>query len=160
MKIRKVASTLMLWLVLIPGEGSAQSREFKTVRVAIIGGQVPLPIAIGQAHGFFEKFGVRVTAETMWTSQELRDGLASGKYDVAHAAVDNSVATAEINGVPIPCRLGVLQCVMRERAVLYPKHTCNPHQNQQRQVCSNAARVLQPLADVQPNDIQNHGDSQ
>jgi hypothetical protein len=68
MKIRKVASTLMLSLVLIPGEGSGQSRELKTVRVAIIGGQVPLPIAIGQAHGFFEKFGVRVTAETMWTS--------------------------------------------------------------------------------------------
>ena len=87
----------MLSLVLIPGEGSGQPRELKTVRVAIIGGQIPLPIAIGQAHGFFEKFGVRVTAETMWTSQELRDGLAAGKYDVAHAAVDNSVATAEIN---------------------------------------------------------------
>ena len=106
MKIRKVASTLMLWLLLIPGEGSAQSREFKTVRVAIIGGQVPLPIAIGQANGFFEKFGVRVTAETMWTSQELRDGLAAGKYEVAHAAVDNSVATAEINGVPTVIVLG------------------------------------------------------
>jgi ABC-type nitrate/sulfonate/bicarbonate transport system substrate-binding protein len=33
-------------------------------------------------------------------------GLAAGKYDVAHAAVDNSVATAEITGVPTVIVLG------------------------------------------------------
>jgi ABC-type nitrate/sulfonate/bicarbonate transport system substrate-binding protein len=96
----------MLSLVLIPGEGSGQFREPKTVRAAILGGQVPLPIAIGLAQGFFEKFGVRVTTETMWTSQELREGLAAGKYDVAHAVVDNSVATAETIGVPTIIVLG------------------------------------------------------
>ena len=93
-------------MALMPAAGSAQMREPATVRVAIIGGQLPLPVAIGLAQGFFEKFGVRVTAETMWTSQELRDGLTAGKYDVAHAAVDNSVATAETNGVPTVIVLG------------------------------------------------------
>ncbi len=106
MEIRNVASALTLSLILIPGEGGGQSRELMTVRVAILGGQVPLPIAIGQAQGFFEKFGARATAETMWTSQEVRDGLAAGKYDVAHAVVDNSVATAETNGVPTVIVLG------------------------------------------------------
>ena len=91
---------------MMPGAGSAQSREATTVRAAILGGQVPLPIAIGRSQGFFEKFSVRVAAETMWTSQELRDGLAAGKYDVAHAIVDNSVATAETNGVPTVILLG------------------------------------------------------
>ena len=106
MTIRKAASALTLSLVMMPGAGSAESREPKTVRAAILGGQVPLPIAIGRTQGFFEKFGARVTAETMWTSQELRDGLAAGKYDVAHAIVDNSVATAETNGVPTLIVLG------------------------------------------------------
>jgi hypothetical protein len=47
-----VASALILSLVLMPGAGNAQSREPKTVRAAILGGQVPLPIAIGRAQGF------------------------------------------------------------------------------------------------------------
>ena len=65
MTTRKMASALTLSLVMMPGAGSAQSREATTVRAAILGGQVPLPIAIGRSQGFFEKFSVRVAAETM-----------------------------------------------------------------------------------------------
>lgn len=104
--MRKLASVLTVILMLTPTAGGALSPEPKAVRVAILGGQAPLPIAIGQAQGLFEKFGVRVAVETMWTSQELREGLASGKYDVAHAAVDNSVAIAEQTGVPTVVVLG------------------------------------------------------
>ena len=33
-----------------------------------------------------------------------------------------------------------------------------PHQHQQRQIRGNSTCVLQPLADVQPDDVETHGD--
>ncbi len=49
---------------------------------------------------------------------------------------------------------------MRGGAVAPNHKRGNAHQHHQGHIGSNAARVLQPLADVQPDDVQNHGDKE
>jgi hypothetical protein len=50
----------------------------------------------GLARGTFLKHGVAVDLQFTQTSPELRDGLASGAVDVAHAAADNAIAMVEV----------------------------------------------------------------
>jgi ABC-type nitrate/sulfonate/bicarbonate transport system substrate-binding protein len=54
-----------------------------------------LPVVIGQKQGIFAKHGLEVQLEVAPNSDTLRSALASGKADVAHAAVDNDVAMVE-----------------------------------------------------------------
>ena len=51
----------------------------------------------GLARGTFLKHGVAVDLQFTQTSPELRDGLASGAVDVAHAAADNAIAMVEVS---------------------------------------------------------------
>lgn len=72
----------------------AQTPTPRTIRVIAIPG-IPLPVAIAKMNGTFVKYGVEVQAEAAPTSDALRAALASGKADIAHAAVDNAVAMNE-----------------------------------------------------------------
>ena len=49
----------------------------------------------GVQQGIFERHGIKLELLFTTTSQEQRDGLASGDFQVAHAAVDNAVAMVE-----------------------------------------------------------------
>jgi len=60
-----------------------------------------LAVAAAQAQGFFAKHGLSVTAKLTGGSDELRGGLAEGRYQLAIAAVDNAVAMAEVAKVDI-----------------------------------------------------------
>jgi ABC-type nitrate/sulfonate/bicarbonate transport system substrate-binding protein len=84
-----IAVLLMLsWIV------RAQTAEPQTIRMVCLPAR-PLALAAAEANGIFAKYGISVQAEVANSSDVLRSGLASGKYMVAHAAVDNEVAMYE-----------------------------------------------------------------
>ena len=68
------------------------------IRVKVFPGAQNLPLFAGLAKGLFAKRGVAVELLFTVNSTELRDGLANGDIEVAHAAVDNSVAMVELAG--------------------------------------------------------------
>lgn len=55
-----------------------------------------LPLLAAQSEGFFARHGLSVGVKITGGSDELRSGLAEGRYQVAIAAVDNAVAMAEV----------------------------------------------------------------
>lgn len=68
------------------------------IRVIAFPGMTNLGLFAADAHGFFAHRRVDVTIEFTPNSDHLRDRLADGTYDVAHAAVDNAVAMVELAG--------------------------------------------------------------
>ena len=78
----------------------AQTPTLPTIRIIAIPG-IPLPVAIAKMNGTFAKYGVEVQAKAAPSSDALRAALASGKADIAHAAVDNAVAMDETADVVI-----------------------------------------------------------
>lgn len=87
-----------IFFLLLPSV-MAQSSEMATVRVVSIPGR-PLPIVAAQEQGFFARRGITVSLTVMPNSAALRNAIADGTADVAHAAVDNAVAIAD-SGVVI-----------------------------------------------------------
>jgi ABC-type nitrate/sulfonate/bicarbonate transport system substrate-binding protein len=65
------------------------------VRAKVFPGAQALPMMAGVQQGIFERHGIKLELLFTQTSQEQRDGLASGDFQVAHAAVDNAVAMVE-----------------------------------------------------------------
>jgi ABC-type nitrate/sulfonate/bicarbonate transport system substrate-binding protein len=65
------------------------------LRAKVFPGAQALPAMAGVQQGIFEKHGIKLELLFTTTSQEQRDGLASGDFQVAHAAVDNAVAMIE-----------------------------------------------------------------
>jgi ABC-type nitrate/sulfonate/bicarbonate transport system substrate-binding protein len=65
------------------------------LKVKVFPGAQNLPIFAGQSQGYFERHGLRVEVLFTQNSQEQRDGLANGGFEIAHAAVDNAVAMVE-----------------------------------------------------------------
>ena len=55
-----------------------------------------LGLLAAQHNGIFAKHGLAVEIINTPNSDELRDGLAAGRYQIAHAAVDNLVAMVEL----------------------------------------------------------------
>jgi ABC-type nitrate/sulfonate/bicarbonate transport system substrate-binding protein len=60
-----------------------------------------LPFYVGVDKGFFAKHGLKVELEFTDSSQRQRAGLASGKVDIVHSAVDNAVAMVEVAKVDV-----------------------------------------------------------
>ena len=54
-----------------------------------------LPLIAAVSQGFFERQGLKVEVLYTGSSQELRDGLAAGEFQVAQFAADNAVAMVE-----------------------------------------------------------------
>src|ERR687898_3660318 len=65
------------------------------VRAKVFPGAQALPMMAGVQQGIFERHGIKLELLFTTTSQEQRDGLASGDFQVAHAAVDNAGAMVE-----------------------------------------------------------------
>jgi ABC-type nitrate/sulfonate/bicarbonate transport system substrate-binding protein len=65
-----------------------------------------LPLFAAQQKGFFAKRGLNVDQRIAPSSQELREGLAQGRYQIVHTAVDNAIAMAEQAKVDIVVLLG------------------------------------------------------
>ena len=65
------------------------------LRVNIFNTSSNLPLLAAVAKGCFVQRGLTIEIQNTPNSDEQRAGLASGKFDIAHAAVDNAVAMME-----------------------------------------------------------------
>jgi ABC-type nitrate/sulfonate/bicarbonate transport system substrate-binding protein len=81
-----------LALILLSAAAFAQT----PLRVKVFPGSQNLPLIAGVSQGFFERRGLKVEVLFTQSSQEQRDGLASGDFQIAHSAVDNAVAMVEL----------------------------------------------------------------
>src|SRR5262245_1796330 len=86
--IRSFVSFLM---ALACGAALAQT----PLKVKVFPGAQNLPLFAAQAQGYFKNQGLDVEVLFTRDSQEQRDGLAKGEFQIAHAAVDNAVAMVE-----------------------------------------------------------------
>lgn len=83
---------LALALLLSPAAFAQQT----LLRAKVFPGAQALPLMAAVSQGFFERHGLKVELLFTQNSFELRDGLASGDFQVAHSAVDNAVAMVEM----------------------------------------------------------------
>jgi ABC-type nitrate/sulfonate/bicarbonate transport system substrate-binding protein len=84
--------SVLILSVLLAGSALAQT----PVRTKVFPGAQALPLMVGVQQGIFERHGIKLDLLFTTNSQELRDGLASGDFQVAHSAVDNAVAMVEL----------------------------------------------------------------
>lgn len=99
-RMAALALTTFVWL------GAASAEAQTKLTVIVFQGLQNLPIFAAQENGFFRKRGIEVDLKMTPNSIELRDGLAQGRYDIAHSAVDNAVAMAEMAQVDVVVLLG------------------------------------------------------
>lgn len=76
----------------VAGPALAQQPPLKII---LFPGLSNLAILSAQHNGFFAKRNIAVEVINTPNSSELRNGLAEGRYQIAHAAVDNAVAQIE-----------------------------------------------------------------
>jgi ABC-type nitrate/sulfonate/bicarbonate transport system substrate-binding protein len=74
----------------------ASGAELTKIRVNTFPNAKALPVYVGIAKGVFAKYGLAVEQENAESSQSQRDGLVAGKFQIAHAALDNAVAMIEV----------------------------------------------------------------
>jgi ABC-type nitrate/sulfonate/bicarbonate transport system substrate-binding protein len=88
------------------GASLSAARSQTHVTTMVFAGVQNLPLFAAQHNGFFARRGLTVDQRIAPGSQELRDGLAQGRYQIVHTAVDNAVAMAEQARVDIVVVLG------------------------------------------------------
>ena len=91
-----VASVMMVGVLGACGSALAGEAGMTTVRVNVFPGITNLGLYAAQAQGMFARRGLNVAVEFTPNSQAQRDGLAAGKFEVAHAGVDNAIALVEV----------------------------------------------------------------
>ena len=83
--------------MLLPGVANAQTQPPLTpLTIMVFQGVQNLPLFAAQTRGFFAKRGLEVEIKIAPTSDEMRNGLAEGRYQIVHGAIDNAVAMAEV----------------------------------------------------------------
>jgi ABC-type nitrate/sulfonate/bicarbonate transport system substrate-binding protein len=87
-----VAAVLLVAAAVAP----ASAAEVTKIRVNTFPNAKSLPIHVGITKGLFDKYGLAVELENTASSQNQRDGLAAGRFQIAHAALDNAVAMIEV----------------------------------------------------------------
>ena len=76
------------------------------LRVSVFQGISNMPIFAAQAEGYFARHGLSVELINTRNSDDLRDGLAAGSHQIAHAGVDNAVALAESGKAEVAVVIG------------------------------------------------------
>jgi ABC-type nitrate/sulfonate/bicarbonate transport system substrate-binding protein len=79
---------------LVGAAGGAQAQTKLTVMV--FQGIQNVPLQAAQQQGYFAKRGLDVEIKIAPNSEELRNGLAEGRYQIVHAGIDNAIAMAEV----------------------------------------------------------------
>lgn len=69
-----------------------------TLRINVFRGSSNIPIYMAMERGYFARHGITPVLQFTPNSVAQRDGLAAGRFDIAHAAVDNAVAMVEVSG--------------------------------------------------------------
>lgn len=63
--------------------------------IMVFQGMQNLPILAAQSQGFFAKRGISLDVKLAPNSDEMRNGLAQGRYQLVHSGIDNSVHLVE-----------------------------------------------------------------
>jgi ABC-type nitrate/sulfonate/bicarbonate transport system substrate-binding protein len=92
--MRAAFKALMLGMALAAMLDPAKAQTQLTIMV--FQGVQNLPLFAAQTKGFFARRGLEVEIKIAPTSDELRNGLAEGRYQIVHGAVDNAVAMADV----------------------------------------------------------------
>src|SRR5258708_33409151 len=66
------------------------------LKVKMFPGAQALPALAAAQHGMFERQGLKVEILFTVNSDEQRNGLAKGEFDIAPSAVDNALAMVEL----------------------------------------------------------------
>ncbi|CAN0262114.1 unnamed protein product, partial [Phaeothamnion confervicola] len=85
-------------LALVAGSATAQET---LVRVNTFPTARSLPFFVGVEKGIFAKHGIKLEFEFTESSKAQREGLAGGKFEVVHSAVDNALAMVETAHVDV-----------------------------------------------------------
>ena len=96
----KFARLAPLAAVLALVAGSARADD-TLVRVNTFPTARSLPFFVGVEKGIFKKHGIKLEFEFTESSSAQRQGLASGKFEVVHSAVDNALAMIEVAKVDV-----------------------------------------------------------
>ncbi len=80
--------------------------EDTKLTVIVFPGVQNLPMFAAQAKGFYAKRGLNVDLKFTPNSDELRNGLAEGRYQIAHSAIDNAFALKDKANADIAVVLG------------------------------------------------------
>src|SRR6266545_3885422 len=72
------------------------ARQNAQLRVKTFPGPQNLALFAAQEKGFLAKRGIAVEIQFTANSQELRDGLVAGTFEIAQAGVDNAVVLVEV----------------------------------------------------------------
>lgn len=99
------AAALAVMLVAGATVAPAQADDTK-LTVIVFPGVQNLPMFAAQANGFYTKRGLNVDLRFTPNSDELRNGLAEGRYQIAHSAVDNAFALKDKAKVDIAVVIG------------------------------------------------------
>lgn len=103
----KWAATLLAALACFAAAMTAPlSAQTTHLTIMVFQGMQNLPLLAAQTQGFFAKRGLKVDIRIAPNSDELRDGLAHGRYQIVHAGVDNAVAMAEVAKIDIAIVMG------------------------------------------------------
>jgi ABC-type nitrate/sulfonate/bicarbonate transport system substrate-binding protein len=86
---------IALGCALVLAAGAARA-EPALVRVNAFPNAKALPLHAGIAKGIFERRGLNIELYLTDNSRSQREGLAAGKFDVVHSAVDNALAMIEM----------------------------------------------------------------
>ena len=103
--MRGVLKALALGAGLALALTAARADDTK-LTVIVFPGVQNLPMFSAQAKGLFAKRGLAVDLKFTPNSEELRNGLAEGRYQIAHSAVDNAFALKDKANVDIAVVLG------------------------------------------------------
>ena len=79
-----------------PAPVVAPANDPVTLRVNVFRGGSNIPIYMGLEKGFFQRRGLTLQMQFTPNSDQQRAGLAAGRFEIAHAAVDNAVAMIEV----------------------------------------------------------------
>ena len=102
---RLLAAAFAATFVLAAMPRDARAQDTK-LAVIVFPGVQNLPMFAAQAKGFYAKRGLNVDLKFTVNSEELRGGLAEGKYQIAHSAVDNAFALKDKANADIAVVLG------------------------------------------------------
>jgi len=96
---RLLAAVVALFFVTIAAH--EVRAEGNKLTVIVFPGVQNLPMFAAQAKGFYAKRGLDVEIKFTPNSDELRNGLAEGRYQIAHSAIDNAFALKDKANVDI-----------------------------------------------------------
>jgi len=103
--MRGILKALALGTALALALTAARADDTK-LTVIVFPGVQNLPMFSAQAKGLFAKRGLAVDLKFTPNSEELRNGLAEGRYQIAHSAIDNAFALKDKANVDIAVVLG------------------------------------------------------